>query len=340
MSTNISTYEKRECEVYRISCGYFLYNDQKVCYPDSKLRYESKIAYYDAKELCIENGVMTKDDMLDWMLEQDLWNADKEKQVEDIPNILNDLKIDLFNTMIKFKSGKDIREKINRLKDRFEELTEERHYYDSYTAEGIAGYIQSIFIMESAVDDFADINNLLHSYYCTILNDDELREIAKTEPWKTIWAAQDNCKGLFNNYAIDLTIEQQRLIMWSKLYDNIAESPECPPDFIVNDDNALDGWLLVQQRKRQREQHQSAKEDLLSGSKNRNADEVFLPVKSKEEADAIYGLNSGSSNMVRKQRMNQIKQQGNVKSKQFPDIKRKLKMKATQAYRDRVKKKG
>ena len=37
------------------------------------------------------------------------------------------------------------------------------------------------------------------------------------------------------------------------MYDNIQESMDCPTEDVINDDDMLDGWFIVQNRKREKD---------------------------------------------------------------------------------------
>ena len=39
------------------------------------------------------------------------------------------------------------------------------------------------------------------------------------------------------------------IVIWSKMYDNVQESIDAPIQSVMEDDDALDGWFIVQNRK-------------------------------------------------------------------------------------------
>ena len=84
-----------------------------------------------------------------------------------------------------------------------------------------------------------------------MLGESEIRELARSEPWKSIWSSSKNEGVLFGKRAIELSEEQKHLIMWSTMYDSIGESPDSPSDKIIADDDMLDGWLILQRRERE-----------------------------------------------------------------------------------------
>ena len=64
--------------------------------------------------------------------------------------------------------------------------------------------------------------------------------------------------------------------MWSSLYDNIQESPDCPSNEVINDDDMLDGWMIIQKRNREQAKLQKDAENKFGNKKISNADEVFI----------------------------------------------------------------
>ena len=66
------------------------------------------------------------------------------------------------------------------------------------------------------------------------------------------------------------------------MYSKIYEHPECPEDAIIEDDDALDGWMLNQQKENKKQKMEKGVDNLL-GKKGQKAQEVFLMAKNEEE---------------------------------------------------------
>ena len=62
--------------------------------------------------------------------------------------------------------------------------------------------------------------------------------------------------SLFNRPSVELTKDQLSLSSYSTLYDNVYESHECPNEKIIDDDDCLDGWLIQQRRKSEKDRKQ------------------------------------------------------------------------------------
>jgi hypothetical protein len=130
----------------------------------------------------------------------------------------------------------------------------------------------------------------------------EIKKIARSSYWKSYHSIGSEHTIL--GHVSDYSNEQKSVISLSMMYAKIAEHPEAPKDEIINDDDALDGWMIFQQEKNQEEKRNSE-----SGNKKNkinNAQEVFYMAENKDQAEDIRALNTTESHMVSKNRMNQL----------------------------------
>ena len=106
------------------------------------------------------------------------------------------------------------------------------------------------------------------------------------------------------------------------MYDNIAESPESPSEDVLEDDDMLDGWLLIQRRERDRDKQEKLAETVIDNQKISAADEVFVAAKSQEDIDRVNQLNDMRASIIREQRLGQIKSSdGGVRHQDLADVK-------------------
>jgi hypothetical protein len=133
---------------------------------------------------------------------------------------------------------------------------------------------------------------------------------------------------MFNFGTEDTTDEQRALINISKMYDSIYEHPECPDDKIIEDDDMLDGWMLFQKEKREKEK----KQDSIVGGNNKmkNAGEIFLMAGSKQEVDEIYALNSDETKVQLQNKQSYIQKVGSASEVDLPDVQMELNQKIQQ----------
>src|SRR5690606_30724708 len=119
----------------------------------------------------------------------------------------------------------------------------------------------------------------------------------------------------------ELNDEQRRLIVWSKMYDSIRESMDAPTENVIQDDDALDGWMLVQKKKREKDRRAEQVESSIKSDRIRNSQDVMIKTWNQEDAEKITELNDEQGNMFRKMRVGQIKKSGSLEAKDMADLK-------------------
>jgi len=67
-----------------------------------------------------------------------------------------------------------------------------------------------------------------------------------------MWAAF-KVNGVVFSQGSQMTLQQQLLLMWSRMYDSIQESVEPPEMDVIEDDDMLDGWLSIQHDQKRQE---------------------------------------------------------------------------------------
>ena len=100
--------------------------------------------------------------------------------------------------------------------------------------------------------------------------------------------------------------------MWSSLYDSVSESHEAPSQEIIDDDDALDGWLTIKRREEQTSQPTKSK---------KSYEEVFIKAETLEDAKKIQAMNGLHGKKVTHGRFSQIQNEESVNLKDFQDIK-------------------
>jgi hypothetical protein len=102
------------------------------------------------------------------------------------------------------------------------------------------------------------------------------------------------------------------------MYDNIQESMDCPTEDVINDDDMLDGWFILQRQKQESEKIKTEMEKR-SNSKIANSSEILIVTDSKKEAESIHSMNGIHSDIVRKQRLATAKKKGVAVDLDFQD---------------------
>lgn len=293
--------------VYRIINGYYYLNINNTIYkivcPNLSIKQQAHNIY-----LSIINS--NKFDDSSWIRKSEaenilninqLWNKDKEEQLKILNTRLEDMKIELYLKFLDPTMKKKIKASIDTGKNKIQEMVNTKHSMDHLTLENYADGLKNEHIILNTVYD--NNNNLIFerssvdtTFFESIviainkssIGMEQLRAIARSELWKSYWDAAK--EQVFPLPAYNWTDEQRLLINLSKMYDSVKEHPECPEDDVINDDDALDGWMLFHRRKIEKERKKNKLMDAVGG-KYKNANEIFIVTNSVEEAKEIYSLN-------------------------------------------------
>ena len=343
---------EREFLIARIACGYLNYPskggyDLRICSPTKDQLYESGNIYAKAYNRAIIDGVLTEEDLAEIMKKNELWTEEDEKTLKGVFSDIEKLKVGVFKHAANKNRQNVIRRNLRNVEKAAEKLFKRKNIYSSVTCEGYAFSEQLTWTIENttyylngSLYDWKDdkLEDLVLFYQQEQLSDKQLRTISKSNEWRNIWSASKAEGRLFGNTAIELTAEQKNLIAYSKMYDSIHESMECPSDSVIEDDDAIDGWFLLQKEKREKQQKEAKTEDMLS-DKIKNADEVMLMAHTddKDGIQSIYDMNDMRGKAVTKGRFKQVEEQGEVKFHEFGDVKRERQMQQTKGYSDKIK---
>lgn len=184
-----------------------------------------------------------------------------------------------------------------------------------------------------------DINKLYNAYASKSVDMTDIRRFARNDYWRIIWSMNKTHKGsLFGRDPQDYSRDQLSLCSYSSMYDNVYESPESPDEKIIEDDDCLDGWFIVQKRKYQKSKKQRQTEDLIKNPKIKGAKEVFLMAQSAEDAESIKNMNDMVAMSIVKQRGQLIDEKGRVQDTDFADVKLENQIKSQQLLKDHLRK--
>lgn len=207
-----------------------------------------------------------------------------------------------------------IRKKITGLKKMYGELYAKAHSLDYITFDFFIDYVSDIYLLSKTVSPKASYQ-ILQSIYDrlqeTTMTINQIRKIARTEPWKSYWYVKKLAAIPYDN----LNEEQISLLSYSRMYENIYDNPECPDDSVIQDDDMLDGWMILLKEKREREKTVSEMER--KNPKLKNATEVFLPASNKDQVAKISALNSDVAKSKKLAREQMIKSVGTLNDKDF-----------------------
>lgn len=341
---------EREYFTSRIRSGIYFIKikglNLKILPPTLLDEFEINQAYYDAYQQALEDGFMNGEQINLWMREKGFWEDKDDEKVEGLKKDIERLKIEIFNARNNEKLREQIRFYLRTGERQLEKQLEKKQLYYNNTCESIATLEKTLFFLKkctfigSEPFDFEsiDLDTILMSYYSLILPEPQIRELARNEPWRSLWILnKSQTFSLFANKDKELTHDQKNILVWSQMYDNVQESLECPADDVINDDDMLDGWFIVQRKKREKEKAQAEMETSLTNSKIKNSDEIYMVANSQKDIERIESMNDIGAKIIKQQRFNTIKNKGTAEQTDFHDERLKLVQQSNQSYRDKMR---
>lgn len=326
-----------ELLLYRIISGktIFIYSNEEytLLAPSLDIKYKASLIY---------DNIINEEKYHDWFREEHsdklmiglgLWTINTKKDLDSFEKYLDNLKVELFNNFMTPSKTKDIRKKIKTTKENITKIHVSKNNFLSHTLEGYANSIKNEYIIcntlyknNKLVFDTNDnksytlFNNLVHHIEQMIITTETFKLLARSSMWRSYW--NSNKTNVFDKAISSLTDEQRALLNISRMYDNIYEHPDCPDDKIIEDDDALDGWMIIQKRKNEQDkkktQFDSANPNL------KNAGEVFL-LASQDDIQSVVDLNNVESRAALREKMNYINQKGKAEDGELPDVVRDVK---------------
>tara|TARA_A100001201_G_scaffold34038_1_gene36377 strand:+ start:6857 stop:7897 length:1041 start_codon:yes stop_codon:yes gene_type:complete len=328
---------EREFLVFRIRSGVYKvpYNkfNIKVLTPTIEEEFESCEVYERSYYESMNDDIMTQEECTEWMLENGLWTYEEDLKIKEINKEIENLKINVYKKFNNAKLRESARIYLRAAEEGLKQMENKKNAYYGNTCEGIAQLDKSMFLLEACSyvggekldPDSVELNDLLNKYYSLILKEGDCREVARSDPWRSIWALRETKTfNLFSNTNRELSVDQRNLLIWSRMYDNIQESMECPSEKVIEDDDALDGWFIEQRRKNEREKAVGVIEDSIQNDKIRNSQEIIVFADNQKDAQNVHEMNSTTSKVIKQEREQVIKQKGSAVDLDFADQKMRL----------------
>lgn len=318
----------------------------KIYQPTVEEEFEINQVFQESYYQAIEDDFMTEEQAFKFMIERGLWEDEDDKKIEGLKKDIERLKVEIFNARNNDTLKEQIRIYIRAGEKQLRKQNEKKSEFFTNTCEGLATleksfcFLRKCTYLNNSLFDFESvlIDEVLNNYYSMILPESSIRELARNEPWRSLWSLNSsNTFHLFSNKDRELSPDQKSILVWSRMYDNIHESMDCPSEDVINDDDMLDGWFIIQRQKREKQQAEAELENSVKNEKIKNASEIFVMASSKRDAERINNMNDAGGKIVKKQRESLIKQKGSVSQGDFQDEKIKLSSQSTQMYKDRFR---
>lgn len=305
-------------------------------------RFNSNVVFKKTFDAAITLGALSSDEILNLLVDNELWNNNDEEKFEKIPKDIEELKVKLYESITGFNSNEQIqiRAYLKEAKSLLHQLTRRRNQFEIYSANGIAAlsklqYQISCVLQDRRGNKISDgrlVMAAVYKYNSLFLDESQYREIARCDPWRNLWCITKGNK-LFRGLNSELTDEQRILVSWSRIYDNVYKHHETPDESVVNDDDLLDGWFLVQKRQREKDSKQRRADQF--NEKHPNAQEIFIPAGSREDAKKIDDMNDAHGKIIKRQRFNQLRQAGQLSHAEMTDVRQQLNIQMTQAVHNK-----
>lgn len=297
-----------EVLINRIISGYqyITINDRvyKLVNPDIHLKVAADILYQKHYQDNLFEDFILEESVLEILMSTESVSRTFKDDLRTTEKRLETAKIELFKNYAVTKNRNKHKNTIAAINKVLNQAYSQRHSLDFLTLEHYCTNLKNEYIICNTLYDdknnlaFPDYPNIDYNLFnqtaqaiaYNIISIKDFKEIARSDSWRKIY---NNSKiaEIFHGAASEYTDEQKAILSISQMYDKIYEHPECPEDMIIHDDDALDGWMLDQQRKIQKQKLEKGVDKSLG--KGAGAGEVFLMTgNKKEEIEEIMELNS------------------------------------------------
>lgn len=321
-----------EYTLYRILTGklIFFYNNREYCLiqPSNDIKYKASILY---------NNIINDEKYNEWIREENLerymiylgvWDREMASYLNKSGKQIEELKTALYTNRYNNNQTKRIRNQLASIRDRINHINNIQQTYKAQTLEGYAENIKYEYIVTSTLynkknklvksvsNSYTLFSSLLSEINQHTISSALYRKLARSDLWRSYWGVS---KGdIFPGTIGDWTDEQRSLAGFSAMYDSVFSHPEKPSDSVLDDDDMLDGWMILQSRANEKNKKQE--EILKSNPKLGKAQEVFVFTDNEQSAAEIMEMNSGAALSVMQERFHTLDKHKELKHSQLPDI--------------------
>ena len=276
-------------------------------------------------------GVLRNKDIDQLLVEKGWWSQEEDEKLETLNKNLEQMKVDYYNSFFKETTRDYIKKSIVRQNKNIGNLFDKKYIFFDKTCEYLRDFARNTILLEkyaflqdgSLATNKLGVLQLTSAFIRHFLGEEELKEIAKSTEWRILWNSSKD-SGLFKPKGYELTNEQISVISWSRFYDGVYESMDRPNEKIIEDNIALDGWAIIQDRKRKEEEKKQQGEKLAGNVQD--AGEVFIPVSNQKEQDQVLALNDTYGKSVIRSKAKQFEKGGTFSESDLNHVKKELQM--------------
>jgi frataxin-like iron-binding protein CyaY len=305
------------------------------------------LVYERALATAQEEGALSETEALQLRCDTGEWSEAEEKQIKGLQEDIHKLKRGLLDYLFKVEQLEKIRGTIRRAEQTLIEKWLKRESLLNETASHYAEMAQQRFIVGrvtmtsdcqpywpteedfDACTDTALVEHLLNQYFfASRFNEEVIRELARTDPWRSIWMASKHTGILFDGPPGAWSSNQIQLIRWSHIYDVVYESSERPSDVVIEDDDLLDSWIIRQNEKASDYAKKTESQRLLGDVKDRDGRQEVFVVADAEGAKRVYEMNDAQARRVVRTTQEIAANRGEIKDADLPHSQMEIRMKA------------
>lgn len=247
----------------------------------------------------LAKGLEAKEEKLTFLIRNQLWSHDKEKEIEQITKQISDTEMLVKNLIIK-KQITDAKNKIKNLRGQLLKLENERSEIvgfclEDYTTKKINELIiylsfykdkecKEKFFTQEEYDElsdyeFADLTNILSNFYQRFSHD-KTKKICACPFFMSLFNLCENSSfNFFGKYVKDLTILQVNLFSQARYFKSLMENQAQtnPPSDVTSDPDKMIEW------------YESIENSVTLGGKGEQSSGVGYVGASREELEKMAG---------------------------------------------------
>lgn len=266
------------------------------------------------------------------------WDQKFEDQIDGVKKDIHTIKRGLLDLIFKSDILEKARELLRNAEFKLFELLLNRQNLLSGSAETHATIAEQRYIISkvSLTEDYEPIwpkqelfdqctdiefiNKLCLSFFKeSRINTRIIRKIARSNIWRSVWSAAQKTGDIFGKPLINLTDNQKELIYWSCIYDSVYESIDRPSKDIIEDDDLLDSWFIIQGEKVEERSKKKEGENLVHNSSNKKGRKEQFIFTSPKDAKKVYAMNDNNTRNMIKQKQEIIDSKNQIKEQYLPE---------------------
>ena len=317
--------------LYRIITGklIFNYNNKEYCLVQrtSILKYRATLLYSSIINDEKYNEWIRNENLEKYMMFLSVWTRDMASFVTRADKQMDDLKVSIYNNRFNLKQTNKLKKQLQSTREQLNNVLVVKQTYHAHTLEGYAESLKYEFIIMNTLfhkKKKVFSSHTAHSIFNSLVSEinqynissSNYRQLARSEMWRSYWSLGK--EQVFNKAISSWTDEQRSLAGFSNMYDSIYAHPEKPPDSVIEDDDMLDGWMILQNRTNDKNKQQD--ELLKSNPKLGKAQEVFVFTDNANTASEILDMNSNETLATIKERFHKIDKFEKLDQHQLPDV--------------------